>query len=1102
MKHEKRFKPSLLALSITSMLFSAGSISQEKEETEVITVEGLRSSIIKSTDLKREASSVIDVITAEDVGKFPDDNVMDSLGRITGVQIQRDDSGTANSFQIRGIDQNRIELNGRSVSGGEGEGRGMNLGDIPSELIAGLEVIKSPTADLTEGSLGATVNLKTARPLSKKNGVTSLTIKAKYGDNVEKNYGNIHAFTSHKWNLGDLGKLGVLFSGTFNDNKVSGDVLKVNGWPTGNTGACGYYSLNSEGTTVNNANNQCNANFYGPNALTLLQYRTLQERSSLTSTVQWRPTANSEYIFDIAYNKKDDNERRDTLSMNFRAGNNFLNPDYVADNLNSDDGLFNAYSNVRTTTSPVEISDYLKDDATSSNVYPLTQFSTDAALLGNTNGQGGQLKTERISAGLKGSWTFDDWALTSEVGYTASTHTRHYIANNMAKYSGNPNDQRNQILRVEDGEAIRLEGSHAELDLSDGRNVLFNWTERDGEMRELLDPRQFRLNFFQDDGWEHKPREVSFKADADYFLDYGHLTTLEFGVRATENIMERTTRFRFKCQKNNNWGNNGPNDNSYNAGSDPACEDPSQSAVDLMAEYPELFSVVDGFFSKENGQDLQWLQLSNDAFFEHPDSWAAASGFGEAGYESAPSEYYKITENTAAAYAKANMEGFVNDDVYYRSNFGVRGVYTDVNSLTTPGASDLNISEAEQSHDYLEWLPSLNLAFTVYDSHIVRFAAAKVMVRPNFNQLKPTGSFNQFTGCRVFDSSGYNGPWPNGNATPEQQELQHAQDQYLDSDTYDSTQPCPGIRPLNGNNVGNLELDPYTSYNYDLSLESYWGKGNSVSAALFYRDVKADIVKRNSIYQLPVNIEDQTLGLAPDPESYGGLEHSYEGQNISVYEGIELWRVKQFENGGASTRYGIELAYTQFLDMLPAPFDGFGVGVNYTYSDGERPDPVFIYGPANTLDGEKIDFSAPGFEGFDTSSYQGKLDALKQVVGAAKTQFDLEDQEALMPIKNMSKHSGNASVFYDKYGINARLSYRYRSAYYNNMLGNGMAEYRDDSERLDLSSGYRFNKHVRVMFNIQNVLREKSHNYVIDPSITSRLSYTDRIYTLGVALKF
>lgn len=1106
MKTKNNFKLKLLAASVAVFagnLHAAEPVENENEETEVIEVTGIRDSIVRSTELKRSASSVVDVITAEDVGKFPDDNVMDSLNRITGVQINRDETGTASAFQIRGISQNRVELNGRSVAGGEGEGRNMNLGDIPSELIAGLEVIKSPMADMIEGSLGATVNLKTARPLSKRDNLTSLTAKAKYGDNIEKWYGNYHALTSHKWDLGEYGKFGVLISGTFNDNKVAGDVIKVNGWPNNDQGACGLYNINSAGTAVNQANWLCEQRTFGPGSYTMLQFENNNERSSLTTTLQWRPSANSEYIFDINYNKKVDESSRDTLNMSMRAGNNFLNVDYVTDRLN-EDNVYEAYSNVKTTPYEVAISNYFLDDATTYYVNPVTSLSTDSAILSNTNSQGNHLVTERITLGLSGKWTLEDWKLSAEAGYTESDHERHYLAAGLTKYQGNPFDLRNQVLFVDDGEARRLEGSHVDLDLTDPRLVSLNWTELNGDPIDLLDPTQYRMSGMQDDGWIHKPREFSFRADADYFLDYGHLTTLEFGVRATQNIMERTERFRFNCSRNYSYNATGPNDSSYDPDTDLACEDPSVSAVDLITDYPEFFQEVDGYFSKEDTFQIgNWLQMDNRAFFDNPELWAEVTGFADEGYEIDPSEYYKLTENTAAAYIKANLEGEVSSDIYYKANFGVRAVYTDVESLVTPGSDELNAREAKDSFDYLEFLPSMNVAFTLMDDYIVRLAAAKVMVRPNFDQIKPTGSFNQFTGCQVYDDTGYTGPWPNESASGAVQDLQTAQAQYLNSGQHTSTMPCPGIRPLNGNNVGNLQLDPYTSYNYDLSLETYWGEGNSASVALFYRDVQADIVRRNDIFEVPVDPADQAVGLSSDGDDYDyELRHSYEGENISVIEGVELWRVKQYENGGTSTRYGVELSYTQFLDFLPKPLSNFGVGLNYTYSDGERPDPVYIYGDAHELDGQVIDLNSAELAGYDLSSHQSIMDALREVVGTAGTQFDLQDQESLMPINDMSKHSGNASVFYDDKTINARISYNYRSERYTSLMGNGLALYRDADERVDFSSGYRYSPKVRFTFNIQNLLRSYDHRYIIDPSITAQTGYTDRTYTLGVNVKF
>ena len=136
-----------------------------------ITVTGYRQSIEASLRTKREANAFIDVITAEDVGKFPDKNVADALQRVPGVIISRD-GGEGSRVSIRGLnsDLTLTELNGNFIAGTDSgdPSRSFNYLLLPSSMIGSVEVYKSPEARLDEGGVGGTVILRTRRPLDLK----------------------------------------------------------------------------------------------------------------------------------------------------------------------------------------------------------------------------------------------------------------------------------------------------------------------------------------------------------------------------------------------------------------------------------------------------------------------------------------------------------------------------------------------------------------------------------------------------------------------------------------------------------------------------------------------------------------------------------------------------------------------------------------------------------------------------------------------------------------------------------------------------------------------------------------------------------------------
>ena len=148
MNTRKRFKQSLLTSSISLLLSSAATITMPvmaqdqaaPEDVEVIQVSGIRGSLLRAMDIKRDSSGIVDAISAEDMGKFPDSNLAESLQRITGVSIDRT-SGEGSQVTVRGFGaaNNLITLNGRQLPTTTGS-RTFDFANIASESVSGVEV--------------------------------------------------------------------------------------------------------------------------------------------------------------------------------------------------------------------------------------------------------------------------------------------------------------------------------------------------------------------------------------------------------------------------------------------------------------------------------------------------------------------------------------------------------------------------------------------------------------------------------------------------------------------------------------------------------------------------------------------------------------------------------------------------------------------------------------------------------------------------------------------------------------------------------------------------------------------------------------------------
>ncbi len=164
------FRRTALAVAISAtipMLAPTIATAQETElSLEEVVVTGIRSSIKRAQDIKRDASGVVDSIAAEDLGKFPDLNVAESLQRIPGVAIDRS-GGEGQAVTVRGLGPqfNTVLLNGRQIATDTG-GRDFSFDVLAAEQITGANVYKSANSSLQSGGIGATVNLTSARPLT------------------------------------------------------------------------------------------------------------------------------------------------------------------------------------------------------------------------------------------------------------------------------------------------------------------------------------------------------------------------------------------------------------------------------------------------------------------------------------------------------------------------------------------------------------------------------------------------------------------------------------------------------------------------------------------------------------------------------------------------------------------------------------------------------------------------------------------------------------------------------------------------------------------------------------------------------------------------
>lgn len=242
--------------STLALLASAGAVQAQQaapaagtQSLETVVITGIRKSLDSAVTLKRESRGLVDGIVAEDIGKFPDTNLAESMQRIAGVSIDRNSSGEGSKVTVRGVgpDFNMVMLNGRQMptaainplNQGASGSRAFDFANLSSDSISALEVYKTARAETPTGGIGATINVKTARPLDLRERVASIGIKANFddsnnrlpasfkGDKVTPEVSGIYSDT-----FGNR-TLGIAISGSYSKRASgSNNAYTQNGWHT------------------------------------------------------------------------------------------------------------------------------------------------------------------------------------------------------------------------------------------------------------------------------------------------------------------------------------------------------------------------------------------------------------------------------------------------------------------------------------------------------------------------------------------------------------------------------------------------------------------------------------------------------------------------------------------------------------------------------------------------------------------------------------------------------------------------------------------------------------------------------------------------------
>ena len=317
---------------------NSGVVTDATAAPQVVLVKGIRQSMASSMNMKRNATGFVDGIVAEDIGKFPDTNLAESLQRISGVSIDRS-IGEGSKVTVRGVgpDFNLVLLNGRQMPTsnlGDRNGRAFDFANIASEGISQIQVYKSARADTPTGGIGATLNVMTARPLERNGQQASIGIKGVHDtssdnlpDDVKRGNKKVTPEVSGIYSTASAdGKFGVAISGSYQERHLGYNQAAVpGGWRgpirAGDPNAWGAIPQANTPGGANIVNRPSGDTIYSvPQNLNYSMNGVQRERTNGQLVLQYAPSKALTTTLDYTYSENKIHTRRQDMSAWFNFG--------------------------------------------------------------------------------------------------------------------------------------------------------------------------------------------------------------------------------------------------------------------------------------------------------------------------------------------------------------------------------------------------------------------------------------------------------------------------------------------------------------------------------------------------------------------------------------------------------------------------------------------------------------------------------------------------------------------------------------------------------------------------------------------------------------
>lgn len=869
---------------------AGATVGQEDE----ILVTGIRASQARAIDVKREADSVVDAISAEDIGKLPDRTISDSLQRIPGIQIRRS-AGEGGQVNIRGLPQVTTLLNGEEFLGANSVTTVQpNFTDIPSQLFAGATVYKSPTASLQQSGLSGTIDLLTRRPFSLPKGLTvSAAAEAQYGDKTKKwnpSFNGLIAYNGERF--------GILVSAAYSKVDLSNSYRGIQSYGVGlseeglsaaqqaevpqNQGdfAIGNPGGLSRGTPIRNGagvitgfdmNGDGDANdaYITAQSHTVWNRITSRERFGGNISLQFELSDTLKLSADAFYTRQTQYDR--TAGFQFQNVGWMTSPYRPKKSRNT--GAKATIGGRQYDVNTVQTYDYDMPNFDSySETFRIKSESQNYNLqLDFDNGEGLKASVRGIygKATRNLDQSYLQYNLTDGVQW-AYNGVGNYPASLGGDRAFNPN-------------GYRVFSQKALVDYSSGT---LGFTFPTGFMDQAKDLSRYALKTISSEGNNRRKGDVwTIRGDLDWKSDNG--IGISAGARYSERSAEQFDFERvspFYAGNTDHPGNPAAGcyvkwkafDVNLNDASCPV-RDASGNAYTAGFTRPG----TDPIFAGMNRQYAMPVAGAPTIWVLDPRAMDNSQAFQNKFYPGSkenvnPADSFNINLRQLSGYVQVNGETEIAG-MPVRANAGVRVINTKLrirqNVRGTPqpyGVSGVDAGDVFTNREFTDFLPAVNIAVDLTDKLKFRAAFAKTMTLLDFLQ------------------------WGGG----------------LNVGYAIDTSVSPAIfRAQRADWRGNAALDPWRSSNFEASLEYYTGQSSLLAAGAFYIKVDSFIfnttVLRNDIPDNDGVIRNTQLPMTKIEQGQGG---TLKGLEVSARQALTDYGVNGFLGG-----FGIDANYTLSL---------------------------------------------------------------------------------------------------------------------------------------------------------------------------------------------